>query len=124
MTAGGPLVVRERPTEGTPIPATPLPLPAGVPTARVLAMLAMAGEQAAAAAVPVIEERLATGQVTTLGEQQPRPYTELFSAWEVRAVPGTPVVQVELTPAPGVSRFILVSLLQEYQLTFAAWSLV
>jgi hypothetical protein len=122
MTAGGPMVVRARPTSGTPIPATPVPEPPGVPAARLVVMLAMVGEQAASAAVPVIEERLETGQVTTIGTKQPRSYSQLFSNWEVRTVAGSPVVLVELTPAWDVSRYILVELLYARRLGFVAWS--
>jgi hypothetical protein len=40
----------------------------------------------------------------------------------VRTVPGTPVVLVELTPAAGVSRFVLIQMLQARQPGFVGWS--
>lgn len=106
-TVGGPLEVDDVPVE----------LPPGAPDARAVAVLLMLDPELAEAAVPVIEERLATGQSIESGE----PFADSFPERSVAAVPGTPVVTVDLTLAPDVSPRILVSMLYNRDLGFLAW---
>ncbi len=107
-TAGGPLM---------PIgEGTPEPLPDDVPTARGVVVLLMQGPAAAEEAVPVIEERLATG--ATASDQQP--FAELFPDPTVTAVPEEAVVVVEL-PFGETARGILRTLFNSRDLGFVAW---
>ena len=107
-TAGGPLLPSG---EGT-----PAPLPEGVPRAQGVIVLLMPGPAAAQEAVPVIEERLATG--ATASEQQP--FAEIFPEPTVTAVPEEAVVVVEL-PFGETSRGILRILFNSRDLGFVAW---
>jgi hypothetical protein len=76
----------------------------------------MPGPAAAQEAVPVIEERLATG--ATASEQQP--FAEIFPEPTVTAVPEEAVVVVEL-PFGETSRGILRILFNSRDLGFVAW---
>jgi len=109
VTPGGPLP----PASG----GTPAPVPMGAGSARDVIALVMATQGAAEQAVPVIERRLATA--TSPVTQ--RPYNDLFSHSVVRAVPGKPVVLVELTPSSSTLPGIVVSMLFQRDLLFVAW---
>ncbi len=104
-TAGGPLMPAG---EGT-----PEPLPENVPAARGVIVLLMPGPAAAEAAVPVIEERLATGATLSNGQ----PFAQLFPDPTVTAVPEEAVVVVEL-PFGETSRGILRVLFNSRDLGF------
>jgi len=106
-TAGGPLRTISSDL------ATPA-APAGTPLALTRFTLLLASPEAAAQAVPVIEERLATG----VSNASDRPWSELMSAWSVVAVPDAPVVVVEVeTDRPS----LWYSLLFQRDLGFLAW---
>jgi hypothetical protein len=108
MTAGFPSPATES-GEGT---ATPGPSPPGQPAARGEIALLMPSPGAAAAAVPVVEGQLA-------GEAS-RPYAELFPERVVRAVPGEPVLLVDLGLGEGVPAGVLSGLLVAADLGFLA----
>jgi hypothetical protein len=106
VTAGGPLT--------PPVGLTPEPLPPGMPAARLLLALHMRSPADAAAAVPVIEERLATLASWESG----RPYAEYFPERVVRAVTDEPVVLIELSLAVGESTRTLVQMWIDQDLAF------
>jgi hypothetical protein len=107
-TAGGPL--------STSLRGTPEPLPDDTPTGRAFIALLMPGPAAAEDAVPVIEERLATG--STLSSRQP--FAELFPDPTVTALPDEAIVLVDL-PFGETQRGILLRLLYARDLGFIAW---
>jgi hypothetical protein len=109
VTVGGPLV-RSR-------EATPEPLPPGTPSARVVLALLMLGPAAAEAAVPVIEDRLATQS----SAWYKRPFADVFSGWTVRAAADAPVVLIELTLGRGTSADGWLDLVRTHDLGFVAW---
>jgi hypothetical protein len=106
-TAGGPLFA-----------ATPEPMAPGQAAARVVAALVMTSPDAAKTAVPVIEERLATGAT-----RHGLAYAEMFPGHEGRAAANAPVVLIELIPAAETPREILYRLAVTRDLGFLAWSL-
>lgn len=112
MTAGFPPPATES-GEGT---ATPGPSPPGQPAARGEIALLMPSPGAAAAAVPVVEGRLA-GEASRTAR---RPYAELFPERVVRAVPGEPVLLVDLGLGEGVPAGVLSGLLVAADLGFLA----
>lgn len=97
--------------------ATPVPLPPGAPTARFVLALLLSSPEDAAAASPVITERLATG----VSSWQDRPFAALFPEQSVRAVRGEPVVVVELAYGAATPSGIWLRLLNERGLEFVAW---
>jgi hypothetical protein len=105
-TAGGPLIVDDAPFE----------LPAGTPDARAVAIALLATPEMAATAAEVVEARLASG-----ASLEGTPWAVQFPAASVTAVPGAPVLVVDLTLAPGTSPRILVNLLYSRDLGFLAW---
>lgn len=111
FTAGGPVA----PEPGS--DASPTPPPPEQPLARAVVELVMYDETAAAAAVPVITKRLATF-ATAEGER----FADLFPERAVRAVPGEPVVLVELSPGSETHRRALIALLERRDLSFIYWS--
>ena len=106
-TVGGPLEVDDAPVE----------LPPGTPDARAVAVLLMLTPELAEAAVPVIEERLETEESVESGE----PFAVTFPERSVTAVPGTPVVTVDLALAPGVRPHVLTRMFFDRDLGFLAW---
>jgi hypothetical protein len=106
-TVGGPLKVDDTPVELLP----------GAPDARAVAILMVPDPGLAEAAVPVVEERLAMEQSVESGE----PFAEIFPERSVAAVPGTPVLVVDLTLGPDVSPNILVNMFYNRDLGFLVW---
>lgn len=104
-TAGGPLFGQDVET------------PAGVPDAHAVAVLLMLSPEGAEMAVPVIEERLATGESI----QRREPWTDLFPDSTITAVDGAPVVVVDLTLGPETHPVILIQMLMNRDLGFLAW---
>jgi hypothetical protein len=107
-TAGGPL---PSPPEGTPEPLTD-----DAPTGRAFIGLLMPGPAAAEDAVPIIEERLATG--VTLSDV--RPFADIFPDPTVTAIPDEALVLIDL-PFGETQRGILLRLLITRDLSFIAW---
>lgn len=108
-TAGGPLISPAA-SDGLATPA----IPAGAPLALTRFTLLLASPEAAAQAVPVIEDRLATGVSYASG----KPWTEQLSGWRVVATPDAPVVVVEVeTDAPT----LWYGLLYRRDLGFLSW---
>lgn len=105
-TAGGPLSVDDAPLE----------LPPGTPDARAIAVALLATPEMAVDAATVAEGRLASG-----GSSDGTPWTEMFPTASVTAVPGAPVLVVDLALAPDVSRAILLQLVYSRDLGFLAW---
>jgi hypothetical protein len=105
-TTGGPLLADED-----------LPLPPDIPDARAVAVALMLDPASAEAAVPIIDERLATGTSARTLE----PLTTLFPDWEVRAIEGAPVVVVDLALGESTAPNILVNMLLHRDLGFLAW---
>jgi hypothetical protein len=101
--------------------ATPEAIPA--PSARLVVALSTISPDAAETAATVIGERLETGRTPTLlgGEMAGRPWFELFPRRAVRAVSAEPAVLIELIPAPGVSPFIMQTMLFQRLPGFLAW---
>ena len=95
----------------------PVELPPGTPDARAVAVLLMLTPELAEAAVPVIEERLETEESVESGE----PFAVTFPERSVTAVPGTPVVTVDLALAPGVRPHVLTRMFFDRDLGFLAW---
>jgi hypothetical protein len=93
------------------------------PSARLVVALSTISPDAAKTAATVIAERLATGRTPPLmgGELANRPWVELFPQQTVRAVSGEPAVLIELGPAPGVSPFIVQTMLFQRIPGFLAW---
>lgn len=108
-TAGGPL-----PTNAD---GTPEPLPDDTPTGRGFIGLLMPGPAAAEDAVPVIEERLATGSTLSDG----RPFADIFTDPTVRAIRDDALVLIDL-PFGQTQRGILLRLLITRDLGFIAWA--
>jgi hypothetical protein len=106
-TVGGPLATD----------ATPVAGPATVPTARAVAVVLLLAPEAARTAVPIVEERLATGQ----SARDEQPYATMFPERTVEAVDGMPVLRVDLTLGEGVRPLVLVNLLYDRDLQFLAW---
>lgn len=102
-------------TAGGPIGEAPLP--AGMPAARAVALVQMLDPASAEAAVPIVEGRLEQGASASTG----RPYAELFSGWTVEALPGTPLLRVELTLAESTAPSILTQMLTKRDLGFLSW---
>jgi hypothetical protein len=101
--------------------ATPVVMP--TPSARVVVALSTISPDAAETSATVIAKRLTTGRtpllmIRTLTD---RPWVELFPQQTVRAVAGEPAVLIELVPAPGVSPFILHTMLFQRIPGFLAW---
>ena len=94
---------------------TPVPLPVDAPPTRHRFYIHVGGRGAAARAVPVIEERLATGG-SSVSEQA---WSELFQDWSVSVVGERPVVLVEVDP--GANRTLWYALLSRRDLGFLAW---
>lgn len=107
MTAGGPLELL----------GEALPQPPNTPAARAVVVLLMYSPDQAEDAVPIVEERLATGSAIQLDQS----FAELFPEQMVRAVPGEPVVLIELSFGERTSRQILQRLLFDRDLGFIAW---
>jgi hypothetical protein len=106
VTAGGAFVDLQ---------GTPLPFPVEPPPARIHAYLQFGGEADAAVAAGVIEERLATGSSI----YYLRPWSEIFAGWSVSALPGQPIVLVDLDPGAALNRWL--NLLSTRDLGFLAW---
>lgn len=104
-------------TAGGPLFGEDIETPPGVPDLHAIAMALMLAPEAAEAAVPIVGERLETGESTNSG----RPFTDFFPAHEVRAVEGMPVLIVDLTPGPETPPNILVNMLFNRDLNFLAW---
>jgi hypothetical protein len=114
-------------TAGGPIPAsrgdgTPTPTATDVPAATQIVAVTTISHDAAEAAVPVIEERLATQRPPSLPPGGDT-FATLYPERSVTAAPNQPVVLVELHPAPGVPRNSLVNFFFQRALTFVAWTL-
>lgn len=106
FTSGGPVTAGEE-----------FALPADGPDAEVIVALQMVSADAATSAVPVIDERLATG----VSKQTEQPYAEIFPERTVEAMSGTPIIRITLTLGEDVSRGILMQLLYNRDLGFLAW---
>jgi hypothetical protein len=114
-TAGGPIPARRG-------EATPTPTANDIPTATQIVAVTTISHEAAEAAVPVIEQRLATQRPPSLPPDGDT-FATLYPERSVTAVPDQPVVLVELHPAPDVPRNSLVNFFFQRALTFVAWSL-
>jgi hypothetical protein len=92
-------------------------------SARLVVALSTISADAAETAATVIGERLATGRTPPVmsGDLADRPWVELFPRPTVRAVSGEPAVLIELLPAPGVSPFIVQTMLFQRIPGFLAW---
>ena len=97
--------------------------PEAMPSARLAIALSTISPDAAETAATVIAARLATGRTPPLmsGELANRPWVELFPQRTVRAVSGDPAVLIELGLAPGVSPFIVQTMLFQRLPGFLAW---
>ena len=104
-------------TAGGPLFGDDIETPAGVPDAHAVAVLLMLNPEGAAAAVPVIEERLATGE----SMQTREPWSDFFPESTVAAVDGAPVVVVDLTLGPERLPVVLTQMLMNRDLGFLAW---
>jgi hypothetical protein len=104
-------------TAGGPLFGEDIETPAGVPDAHGIALALMLTPESAEAAVPVVEERLETGELANTS----RPLSEYFPDHDVRAVPLTPVLIVDLTIGPETPPNILISMLFNRDLSFLAW---
>jgi hypothetical protein len=93
------------------------------PSARLVVALSTISPDAAKTAATVIAERLATGRTPPLmgGELANRPWVELVPQQRVRAVSGEQAVLIEIGPAPGVSPFIVQTMLFQRIPGFLAW---
>lgn len=109
ITAGGPL-----PDLSDDSPATPTP---GMPLARDIIVLLMDDQAAAEAAIPIIENRLATG----ISFATNRPYRDYFADWELSIAGSEPVVLLNLTPAADVTPDIIFTQLARQDLLFVGW---
>jgi hypothetical protein len=109
---------------GTGAPATPAATSDAI-AARLVVALTTISPDAAAVAAAVIAERLETQRMSAVpaGDLADRPWVEIFPGRSVRAIPGEPVVLVELVPAPGVSPYILQSMIFQRMPGFLAWGL-
>ena len=92
------------------------PLPEGTPVGRGFIGLLMPGPAAAEDAVPIIEERLATGSTLADG----RPFADIFPDPTVTAIPEDSLVLIDL-PFGKTQRGILLRLLITRDLGFIAW---
>lgn len=110
ITVGGPLQTRGDAA------ATPASVAPGEPLARLVFAAVFDDEAAAAAAVPIIENRLATGGSTVLQES----YADLFGAGSVTAATGSPVVLIILDAVQG-RRGLWSTLYMVGDLAFLAW---
>jgi hypothetical protein len=108
LTGGGPLL---QPLRGTPYPEAP-----NQPRARAGIALLMADEVTAAAAAPVVAERLATlpSAVNAV------PYAEYYPERNVAVAPGLPVVLIDLGTGDRHPR-ILFDMVFNNDLLFLAW---
>jgi hypothetical protein len=106
-TAGGPLEIGDE----------SLALPADTPDARAVALLLMLTPEAADTAAAIVDERLATASSERLGQ----PFSQMFPERDVRVVPGTSVVLVDLTLGDGLQANILTQMLYSRDLGFLAW---
>lgn len=103
-------------TAGGPLFGQNVETPTGVPDAHAVAVALMLTPEMAEMAVPVVEERLETGE-SAISEQ---PYSDLFTGFEVRAVPSTPVVVIDLSLGE-TSPNVLANMLYARDLGFLAW---
>jgi hypothetical protein len=76
-----------------------------------------ATEGDAQTAAGVVTTRLDGGAATATGQ----PFNELFADWTANPVPGSPVLNIELTLAPEVPRQVWISILYRMDYTFLAW---
>src|SRR5690606_41809491 len=90
--------------------------PDGVPAARNVAIAHLLSDADAQAAVPVIDERLATGEPLSAP-----PFREIYSAGTVAALAGTPVVRIDLVPGVTTTPRAIYELAISRSLTFLAW---
>lgn len=90
--------------------------PDGVPAARNVAIAHLLSDADAQAAVPVIDERLATGEPLSAP-----PFREIYSEWTVEALAGTPVVRIDLVPGETTTPRAIYELAISRSLTFLAW---
>lgn len=109
-------------TVGGPLPpdarsGTPAPIRSDAPTSREISILLMRTVEDAVEAVPVVEARLTTGATVRDG----RSFTEFFSGWTVRAVPGESVLLIDLAPTAGRWKGVLFDMLLHRDLDFVAW---
>jgi hypothetical protein len=104
-------------TAGGPLFGEDIETPAGVPDARAVAVALFLTPEMAEAAVPVIEERLATGASAATAQ----PFSEFFPEHDVRAVPSAPVLVIDLTLGSETRPDILVNMLLNRDLNFLAW---
>jgi hypothetical protein len=104
-------------TAGGPLGDGATPVAGDAPDARTVAVLAMLDPASAEAAVPVVEGRLAGGASVSTDQ----PWTDYFAGWTVQAVPGTPLLRVELALAEGTAPNILTRMLFNRDLGFLAW---
>lgn len=88
----------------------------GVPATRNVAVAHMLSDADAQAAVPVIDERLATGEPLSAP-----PFREIYPEWTVEAIAGTPVVRIDLIPAEATPPLAIYQLMVSRSLTFLAW---
>lgn len=113
ITPGGPL---QAPLAGE---ETPEPAPPDQARARFVLVLLMTDVEAAEAAVPVVEERLRTGQ----SQASRRAFADLFPTDEQRieAIAGEPVLLVDLGLGDETPLNIWVQMLFNRDLGFVAW---
>ncbi len=104
-------------TTGGPLADPDIVPPPDMPDARNIVVALMLTPEAAQAAVPIVEERLATGMWERGGE----PYAEMFPEPTVIAVPGASVLILDLNVGPDASASTLPSLLRNGELEFLAW---
>ena len=107
ITAGGPV---DSPGEAG-------ALPSDAPDARAVAVLLMHDPATAETAAAVVTARLATGASTWTGE----PFAAVFPDRSVQAVPGSPVLVIDLTLGAEIPPNILMQLLVRRDLGFLAW---
>jgi hypothetical protein len=104
-------------TTGGPLSDPDIIPPSGMPDARNVVVALMLTPEAARAAVPIVEERLATGMWERGGES----YAAMFPEPSVTAVPGAPVLILDLVTGPETGVSTLPSLLRNGEMDFLAW---
>lgn len=104
-------------TAGGVVPGANGGLSPDTPGARAVAVAVLETPEAAEAAVPVIEERLATGTSALSGS----PLSRYVAASTVLAVAGAPVLTIDLTVSETAAPTILVQMLERRDLGLLAW---
>ena len=104
-------------TAGGPLFGDGVETPAEAPEARAVAIVAMHDPASAEAAVPVVETRLEQGA----SQETEQPYAEMFASWTVEAVPGTPMLTIDLEIAENAPPNRLIQMLYARDLGFLAW---